>query len=249
MAKVFAPFCSFAAKGKFGGVIQCQVEPYTKGPAHWQNPQEFKFELEGDFGEKSKVVDFFFPISGFISNKCEMERLMKVVPVEGGVPPEWARRRMDFSAWAKAQHEAFKAARALWDQLSEKQKVSWTIFGHQFYKQDLCTLIGAPMTAFEVFMSLNMFFKLAGWAEKLWAPVMDPSLSAEAAKRGWKATWTYYEMKKASLRRAWVLYRKHKYTLKTVMKISEVWKHFKKWHDIKFEIMRSANQLWKYWGW
>ena len=31
------------------------------------------------------------------------------------------------------------------------------------------------------------------------------------------------------------------------MKITEVWKKYKKWHDIKFEIMKQADELWKYW--
>ena len=61
------------------------------------------------------------------------------------------------------------------------------------------------------------------------------------------ATYWYYRMKKSSLRRAWVLYRKKKYDIKTVMKITEVWKKYKKWHDIQFEIMKQADELWKYW--
>jgi len=247
MAEVFAPFCSFRAKGKFGGVIQCQVKPYTKGPASYEKPQEFTFTLEGEYNKPTKVHDFFFPLSGLIYEKCEMDRLMKIVPARGGAPPEWERRRIDFEDWAKAQHEAFKAARALWDKLTEKQKVSWEIFGHMFQKQDLCTLALVPVTAFEIFMSLNMFIALAGFAEKLWAPVMDASLSQEAMRRGWKATYWYYKMKKASLRRAWVLYRKHKYTLKQVMSITEVWKKYKKWHDIMFELMSEADKVWKYW--
>jgi len=247
MAKVFAPFCSFKAKGKFGGIIQCQVRPYTKGPASRQKPIKFIFELESEFGKKDKVVDFFFPLSGLIAEKCEMERLMKVVPVKGGVLPDWLRRRVDFSEWAKAQHIAFREARALWNKLSREEKVSWEIFGHQFIKQDLCTLIGTPVAAFEAFMSFQIFLKLSGLAMRTFAPVMTKELSEEAAKRGWKATYWYYRQKKASLRRAWALYRKHKYTIKKVMAITEVWKKYKKWHDIMFDIMQKADELWKYW--
>jgi len=249
MAKVFSPFCSLKAKGKFGNVIQCQVKPYTKGPASYEEPLSFVFELKGEYGKPTKVVDFLFSLSGLVHEVCEMDRIMKVVPVRGGPPPDWERRRVPFEVWAKAQHEAFKAARALWDKLSEKQKISWEIFGHMFRKQDLCTLVGVPVTAFEVFMSFQMFLKLAGFAEKMWAPVMDATLSEEAARRGWRATYWYYNMKKASLRRAWVMYRRHKYTIKQVMSITEVWKKYKKWHDIMVEIMEASNTLWKYWGW
>ena len=247
MAKVFAPFCSWLAKGKFGGVIQCQPEPYTKGPASRGNPMPFTFSVDGPEEKTTTVADFLFPISGFIAEKCEMERIMKMVPVSGGVPPEWVRNRTSFQEWAKVQHLAFQEARALFDQLNEQQKTSWTIFGHQFVKQDICTLVGVPMTAFEVFMSITMFSKLIGYIAPLWAPVMDASLSAEAARRGWKATYWYYQMKKASLRRAWVLYRKHKYTIKEVMSITEVWKKFSKWYSIKEEIMIKANQAWISW--
>jgi len=247
MAKVFAPFCSFLAKGKFGGVIQCQPKPYTKGPAANENPQPITFEIEGEENKKSIVADFLLPISGLIWEKCEMERLMKMVPARGGAHPNWERARMSFEEWAKLQNIAFKEARALFNTLNEQQKTSWTIFGHMFVKQDICTLVETAVTGFEVFMSLNMFLKLADFVSKLWAPVMDASLSAEAAARGWKATHWYYEMKKASLRRAWVLFRKHKYTIKQVMSITEVWKKFSKWHDIQFEIMKYANELWKYW--
>jgi len=247
MAKVFAPFCSFLAKGKFGGVIQCQPEPYTKGPAANENPQSFTFEIEGEEYKKNIVTDFLFPISGFIWEKCEMERVMKMVPVTGGFPPDWARERMSFDEWARLQNIAFKEARALFNTLSEQQKTSWTIFGQMFVKQDICTLVGSVMTGFEVFMSFAMFLKLFGFVMKLWAPVMDASLSAEAMRRGWKATYWYYAMKQASLRRAWVLYRHHRYTIKQVMSVTEVWYKFKKWWNIKQEIMQAANVAWHLW--
>jgi len=247
MATVIGPFCSFRAKGKFGGIIQCQPKPYTKGPAQRQNPVQFSYDIENEGGNKNKVTDFFFPISGWISEKCEMERIMKMVPVEGGVPPEWARDRMNFEEWAKLQNIAFKEARALFNTLNEQQKTSWKIFSYQFAKQDLCTLAVVPVTYFEVFMSLGIFSILVGIPIKLFAPVMTEELSVEAAARGWRATYWYYQMKKASLRRAWVLYRKHKYDIKTVMKITEVWKKYRKWHDIQFEIMKAADEVWKYW--
>lgn len=247
MATVFGPFCSFLAKGKFGGIIQCQPKPYTKGPAARENPTPFTFSVDGPENKTTTLLDFLFPISGFISEKCEMERVMKMVPVSGGGPPDWQRARMSFVEWAKLQNVAFKEARVLFDTLNEQQKTSWTIFGHQFVKQDICTLVGNAVTGFEVFMSLTMFSKLMGYIAPLWAPVMDASLSAEAARRGWKATYWYYNMKKASLRRAWVLYRKHKYTIKEVMSITEVWKKFSKWYSIKEEIMIKANQAWGLW--
>ena len=247
MAKVFAPLISWKAKGKIGNVVQITPEPYTKGPISRANPESFYFEITGEGGEKREVLDYVFPLTGVVSNVCEMNRIMKVVPIHGGFPGDNWQSRLSFEEWARLQHLAFQEARKLALQLTEEQKTSWTIFGHQFYKQDFCTLVGVPVMWFEAFMSINMFLKLSGWAMKLWAPVMTEELSAEAAARGWRATNWYYRMKKASLRRAWVLYRKKHYDIKTVMKITEVWKKYKKWHDIMFEIMKQADELWKYW--
>jgi len=247
MAKVFAPLLSWKAKGVFGGTVQITPEPYTKGPISRADPVAFTFDIVGENQEKREILDYAFPLTGVVSNLCEMDRIMKVVPISGGMWGGGGKGRMEFEEWARLQHLAFQEARKLALQLTEEQKTSWTIFGHQFYKQDFCTLIGVPVTYFEVFMSLNIFMKLSGWGMKLWAPVMTEELSVEAAARGWRATYWYYLMKKASLRRAWVLYRKKHYDIKSVMKITEVWKKFKKWHDIKFEIMKQADELWKYW--
>jgi hypothetical protein len=247
MAKVFAPFFSFRAKGMFADTIQVQPKPYTKGPASLVEPQPITYELIGEEGKPSLVFDFIFPLSGIISEVCEMERVMKVARPLGNQLPEDFTPRDDFADWAKAQQLAFKVAKALFDKLTEEQKTSWKIFGHMFIKQDICTLAVVPASYFDMFMSVNMFLQLANWTTKLFAPVMTEKLSAEAGARGWKATNWYYEMKKASLRRAWVLYRHEAYTIQQVMSVTEVWEKYKQWYAIREAIEVAANNVWHLW--
>lgn len=251
MATVTAPFCSFLAKGKFGDLIVCQPKPYTKGPASRESPTQFAFEVAAPKGTKSKIIDFLFPISGWISEKCDMERVMRVLSPLPNYLPAGMTSRMSFSEWAKLQQLAFQEARALFNTLTEQQKTSWTIFGHQFIKQDICTLALVPVTGFEIFMSMKMLFRLVGFADSivktLWAPVMDPELSEQAARKSWEITESYYQMKKASLRRAWVLYRHHEYTIQQVMSITQSWASFNKWKALKLMIMEAADAAWVDW--
>jgi hypothetical protein len=253
MAKVFAPMFSFKAKGKLADTIQYQPLPYTKAPDARKNAELYQYNVEWVDQSKTPMFGIINPVSSIIGEKCDIWRQVKITMpspyyhtwTTGCARIEDLEARMKCIERRDEIYAAFNAARHEWDRLSRLEKGSWEIFGLQFWKQDLCTGVVSILAPLEAWMSFAMFAKFSFGLLLKWAPVMSPELSAEAGRLGWKATYWYYHRKLSSLRRAWVLYRKNKYTIKQVMSITEVWKKYKKWFQFKTEIEENANIWWK----
>jgi len=234
-----APLFSLRAKGKIGKDFQIQPLQYSKAPDAKVGAEEYQYEVKWVDDKPSGVFDFFLPGVSGIGEKCEIWRHFKICPVEQDTGLRGCGcigdfdKRMECVGKVIARENYFKAIRELWNNLTQDEKTSWEVFGMQFNKHDICVLAVTAVTAFHVFMSFNMILAFARGLVARFAPVMTTQVSTEAALRGWKATHWYYVMKKAQLRRAWVLFRKRKYTIKQVMKITEVWKKYKKWALIK----------------
>ena len=249
MATVMAPMFSFRAKGTFAKTIQIQPQPYTKAPDAMLEADLKEFDIEWIDGSKDKGKSFLAPISSAIGNKCELYRTLKITPRKAA---GWGcgrcadlDARMECVKKQKAHQQHFIEVRKRWNELSKLEKGSWEIFGLQFLKEDLCNLVVDNLKPFEIFMSYAMFAKLLHGVLLRWAPIMTNQLSVEAGKRGFQMSYWYYQTKLSQLRRAWMLYRKHKYTLKQAMQTTEVWNKYKKWRVWRGEMEAAADLWWK----
>lgn len=247
MAKVFAPFFSLKAKGKFGGVIQVQPKPYSKDLVLKTAPEEVIIPKYITPNQSSPFSDLIFPFSMEMGRRCEMDRIMKVqfqlkgkaYMVDNPSAFGYDSERFDFEKHAREQQKIFRELKQLQRQLTEAQKTSWKVFGLTFIKQDLCTLAMIPCSWADMFMSFNLLVKLSApfrTLNLLWAPV-----SVEMECR--YGLYWYHAAKQAQLRRAWGLYRKNKYSLRKVMSITQAWKKHKAWYN---EVTSSA---WDFWKW
>ena len=248
MAKVFAPMFSLRAKGTFAKDFQYQPLPYTKAPDAIIEQEIKEYDIEWIDKTKDQGASFLFPLTSLIGNKCELYRSFKLNPRKGA---GWGCKDIADPVKRKACEDKFRAhqqhfieVRQRWNELSKLEKGSWEIFGHMFMKEDLCRLATAPMFMFEIFMSFGMFAKLTHGILLRWAPIMTNQLSVEAGKRGFQMTYWYYQMKLSQLRRAWMLYRKHKYTIKQAMQVTEVWNKYKKWRVWRGQMEKAADLWW-----
>jgi len=251
MAKVVAPFFSLKAKGKFADTIQVQPKPYTK-ELYWEKVPDSYYKVtyispKTQGGYVDFIGETLFPATLGMHKFCELDRIMKPVlklqkpgwEVTGfeGYNYDWM--RVSFADWAKEQHKIFKQLTQIQKELTEAQKTSWKVFGLEFKKQDLCTLAIIPISWAEQFKSMILLGSLAHLFDPpfpKWAPVAktDPC---------WKADFEYYNMKKASLRRAWAFYRKGKYDIKRVMSVTTAWKKYSAWYTY---VTEQSAAYWQY---